>query len=441
MAPSALRAGQHGLVSETGLLPPRDITRPIRLLDWAGLVVTLLLPLFLMHGRGIAEALVIVLGALFVTHSVVLRDWEWLRIGWVRIGLAWWAWLILCSVPAGAGSLVQATGLVRFLLLVAALEHWTLRDPVVRTWLARLLRWAALYIALQSLMQFATGRNLYGYGRGADGELTGPYANPRAGPPLSRLLFPALLPTVSRWTGMAGWWPLLGTLLALGGMAVMVLIGQRMPLLLTFLGLFVTALLLPRLRGAVLFSLVAAGLLLAVAPAVSPPAFNRLVTKFTTQMEHFPDSPYGQIAARAVAITAANPVLGAGFDAFRRLCEDPRYFQGWDGGDGGGAAICVQHPHNHYLQALTESGIPGFLLFSALVLAWLRGVGRGLWRDPDPLRVGLFVAVLIQEWPIASASAFSSMPLSGWFFVMLGLGLAETRAYMTGKSPSRNTHA
>lgn len=410
-----------------------------RLLDRAGLALTLALPLFLLHGRGIAEAVLILLGLLFAARCAALRDWGWLREGWVRIALAWWAWLVVCSVPAGAGPAVQAAGLIRFLLLVAALEHWTLRDPAVRAWLARLLQWAALYIALQSLVQFATGRNLYGYPRGPDGELTGPYANPRAGPPLSRLLFPALLPVIGRWTGMAGWRPLAGVLLALAGVTVMVLIGQRMPLLLTFLGLFVTALLLPRLRGVVLFSLVAAGLLLAVAPAVSPPAFNRLVTKFSGQMRHFPDSPYGQITARALAIGAAHPATGAGFDAFRRLCGDPAYFQGWPKNgvinDGGGAAICVQHPHNHYLQALTESGVPGLVLFCALVLAWLRGVGRGLWRDPDPLRVGLFVAVLIQEWPIASASAFTSMPLSGWFFLLTGFGLAEARAYMTANRP------
>lgn len=407
----------------------------IRSLDRAGLALTLALPLVLLHGRGIAEVLLILLGLLFVGRCAALRDWAWLRQGWVRIALAWWAWLVVCSVPAGIGPATQAAGLIRFLALVAALEHWTLRDAAARAWLARLLRWAALYIALQSLLQFATGRNLYGYPRGADGELTGPYANPRAGPPLSRLLFPALLPTVGRWVGMAGWRPLAAVLLTLAGVAVMVLIGQRMPLLLTFLGLFVTALLLPRLRGVVLFSLVAAGLLLAVAPAVSPPAFNRLVTKFSGQMQHFPDSHYGQIAARAVAIGSAHPVTGAGFDAFRRLCGDPAYFQGWNGSDGGGAAICVQHPHNHFLQAFTESGIPGLLLFCAMVLAWLRGVGHGLWRDPDPLRVGLFAAVLIQEWPIASASAFSSMPLSGWFFLITGFGLAEARAYMSAKPP------
>lgn len=409
----------------------------IQALDRAGRGITLLLPLFLLHGRGIAEALLILLGLLFVGRSAWRREWGWLRPAWMRIGLVWWGWLVLCTLPAGPAAVVQAAGLLRFLLLVAALEHWTLRDPAIRAWLARLLRWAALYIALQSLLQFASGRNLFGYPRGADGELTGPYANPRAGAPLSRLLFPAVLPVLARWVGGAAWRPAGAVLLALASVGVMVLIGQRMPLLLTFLGLFVTALLLPRLRSAVLAALVASGLLLGVTSVVSPPTWNRLVTKFAAQMQDFPDSHYGQIAARAVAIARDRPLLGAGFDGFRRECGNPAYFQGWSGGDGGGAAICVQHPHNHYLQALAESGIPGLLLFGALVLAWLHGVGRGLWRHPDPLRVGLFAAVLIHEWPVASASAFSSMPLSGWFFVLLGLGLAEARAYMSAGAPHR----
>ena len=79
------------------------------------------------------------------------------------------------------------------------------------------------------------------------------------------------------------------------------------------------------------------------------------------------------------------------------------------------------------------------MLFCAMVLAWFIPLGRGLWRDPAPLRVGLFVAALIHEWPVASASDFISMPLSGWFFLLLGLGLAEARAYMDA-STDRGRH-
>ncbi len=406
----------------------------MRWLDRAGVAGTLLLPLFLLHGRGIAEVLIILLGVGFAVRSAVMREWGWVRRGWVLAAGAWWGWLVLCSAVQGWEAAGQAVGVGRFLLLVAALEAWTLRTAAVRTWLATLLRWSALYLALQSLLQFATGRNLFGFPRGADGELTGPYQNPRAGAPLSRLLFPAVLPAVGRWVGRAWPWPVAALCLLPASVAVVVLIGQRMPLLLVVMGLFVTGLLLVRLRPIVLAACGMAAFLLAMTSIVSPPTFARMVTKFSAQMQHFPESHYGLIAARSVAIARANPVMGAGFDGFRRDCDAARYFQGWDGGDGGGAAICVQHPHNFFMQALVEGGLPGLALFALLCAAWLARLFRGLWGAPDPLRVGLFVAALIHLWPLASTTAFTSMPLGGWFFVLLGLGLAETQHYIIGRT-------
>ena len=106
----------------------------------------------------------------------------------------------------------------------------------------------------------------------------------------------------------------------------------------------------------------------------------------------------------------------------------------------------MQHAHNHYLQALTDGGIPGLFLFSLMVLGWLMALAQR--REPGAVangdtgsavmqawRAGLFVAVLIQEWPIASASAFTNMPLGGWFFLLLGLGLAAGQPYMEGRQP------
>ena len=395
----------------------RDVAGVIRLLDRTGVGLALALPLFLLHGRGLAEGVVGALDVFFLAQASVRRDWGWLRPAWMRIGLAWWLWVMLCSAPHGAGAFGQAAAAGRFLLLVAALAHWVLRDAAVRRWFGWVLRWSAIYIAVQSLLQFAVGRNLFGYPRSGDGELTGPYEHPRAGAPLSRLLFPAVLPV---WRQ---------ALLPVG-VVVMVLIGQRMPLLLTGLGLVVTALLLPRLRRLVLVAAVVLVGLVAATPVISPPTFHRLVEKFSAQMGHFTTSDYGMIAARAVAISERNLVLGSGFDGFRRECENPVYFHGWDGGDGGGAAMCIQHPHNFYLQALVEGGVPGLLLFAGLAAAWLLRLGRGLWTAPEPLRVGLFVAALLHLWPIASSTAWTSMPLGGWFFVLLGLGLAETQHYI-----------
>ncbi len=455
--------------------PPELAPRPVRAL-------LLALPLVLLHGRGFAEAVIATIAILFLLHSARRRDWRWLRTTWVRVAAGWWLWLVACSLPAaglgqgGGRSLLQAVVLVRFLVFVVALEHWVLAgtirpdraaaDPAgwraaearwaaTRRWLARLVALAGLYVALQCWLQALAGRNLWGWPRWGDGSLTGPYREPRAGPPMSRLLFPAMLPTAARWMARRRGWAALALVLA--GVVTVVLIGQRMPLLLTGLGLLVGGLLLPRLRRVAGACLLAACLLVPATAILSPPTFGHLVTRFGQQMRHFPDSDYGRIAVRALVIARANPWTGRGFDGYRTGCPDPSTFHalggvaGDGGGDGGGGApdVCVQHPHNHYLQALTDAGMPGLLLFALLVLAWLRALSRGLWRGSarggqaarggteaglHALRVGLFVAALIQEWPVASASSFTSMPLSGWFFLLLGLGLAETRAYMSAEA-------
>jgi O-antigen ligase len=320
---------------------------------------------------------------------------------------------------------------VRFLLLVAALEHWLLRETVWRRRLQAMLTAAALYIGLNALLQLVAGHNMWGWPRYADGSLSGPFAKPRAGAPASRLLFPALLPPACGLLARHRWPATLAAgALAIAGVGLIVLIGQRMPLLLTLLGLLVSGMMLRRLRPVVLVCLLAGAALLAATPVISPPTWYRLVTKFGAQMQSFPDSDYGLIGARAVVIAAQHPLFGRGFDGFRNACPDSRTWKPWPAAtlhqpDGGGAAICNIHPHNHYLQAATDAGLPGLLLFGALVIAWLRGLLRHLGRDPDPLRVGLFVAVLMELWPIASTSGFYSTEIVGFMFLMLGLGLAE----------------
>lgn len=380
--------------------------------DRAGVGLVLILPLFLLHGRAPADITLSLVDVLFLVQCAMRREWAWLQRGWVRIAAAWWGWLVLCSVRTDLG---QALGVVRFPLLAAALAYWVLRQEWVRVWVARLLRWSVIYIAAQCLAQFAFGHNLFGWPKGAAGELTGPYTKPRAGPVLSRILFPALLVwSRTRWRALAA---------MVGAVALMMLVAQRMPLLLTLFGLVLSGLLVKRFRLAAMGAgLAAVLLLLAALPVVSPSASQRVLTQFSKQMSDFGGNHYGEIAARSVAIVRAHPLTGAGFDGFRRLCDDPAYFQGWHGDDGGGAGICVQHPHNFYMQAAVEGGLPGLLLFGVLAVAWLVAIGRRL--EGDALRTGLFIAAAIHLWPIAGNTDWVAMPLAGYFVLQLGLALA-----------------
>ena len=408
-------------------------------LDRASLVAVLLSPLLLLHAHGIAEVAMAIAVACFLARSVLTHDWTWTRSPWLRIGMVWWMWTIICSLPlpalglgeGGTSSLVQALVFGRFPLLVAALEHAILRPEAPRRWLLWLIAASAAYIAIEVLIQYATGYNTYGWPVGYDGELTGPFGTPRAGPAFTRVLLPAIIPFAAALLMRPGRGNLVSAwILLIGGAAISLLIGQRMPFLLTALGLVTVGLLLPRLRWGIAAAGVAMVGLLLASPVIAPKAHHRMVDRFTQQMSHFSTSHYGELYARALEIGLRNPLTGLGAEGFRTGCSDPRYFRpSFDGSvtDGGGARICWNHPHNYYLEALVNGGFPGLTLFSAFVLTCMASLGRGLWRRPDPLRAALFAAALIQFWPIASSTGYTAMPIGGWSFLLLGWGLAEAR--------------
>jgi hypothetical protein len=408
-------------------------------LERTGLVCALLTVPFLLHAKGLAEATIAIAGLCFLADSAIRRDWRWLRAPWFLVGAAWWGWLVFCSLPlpmlgvgeGGGGSFAQAAMAVRFLILTAAMEHFILRDSPARRWMFGVVAAAAAYIAAHCIFQFVVGHNLYGWPRYGEGELTGPFGMPRAGSALARILLPSAVPPaaglLSRGNARS---TLLAYTLLLGGVVVMVLIGQRMPLVLTVAGLLVVAVLLPRLRAVTLASGLACAILLAASPVVAPLAYHRLVVKFTDQMEHFGSSHYGLLYTRAAEIARQNPLTGLGFNGFGTGCGQERYFRPSTDGreaDGGGSRICWVHPHNFYAQAVTDGGYIGLALFCALAVAWLAPLARGLWHDPAPLRVALFATVLLQLWPVQSTSGFFTLPLGGWFFLLLGWALAEAR--------------
>jgi hypothetical protein len=422
-----------------------------------GAGAALLLPICFLYSRAGGEVLIGLIDGLFLARSFSRRDWGWRDQPWLLTALVWWAWMVVCSLPlpalgfgeTGWGSLLQAVLLVRFFVLAAALSGWLLRDEGVRRWMLIALAAAAGWIALECWQQYVFGANWNGYPRWMDGALTGPFRQPRAGPALVLILFPAVLPaTAALLHQRRRWQRAAGVLVFALAIATMVLIGQRMPALLTGLGLLSCAVALPKLRPAVLGAAAAALVLLIVTPLVSPPTFQKLVVHFLAQMRHFPQSPYGLLYAKATVIGLDHPVLGMGFDGFRHVCALPRYQHAipWLGLSDAQAADpngCNIHPHNHYMEAFTSGGVPGLMLFVAMITAWLVTLGRGLGRRPGTERVACFTAVLIGVWPFASTSAFFTLPNAGWLFLVLGVGLtlAPRRQFVRGRSAARLGYA
>lgn len=415
---------------------------PLRPLARTG---ALLLPLCLLYTRTGAEIAMGVVDICFLIHCARARDWRWLRAPWVVIAACWWVWTMIASLPVpalglgpgGWASFAQAFVIFRLLLLAAALGTWLLDTPRERAWFWFAIALSELWIAVEAWQQELTGTNIFGDPRWGDHALTGPFWEPRAGPPYAHLLFLAVLPVIGALLARPNMRHKLGAA-AIGviGFVTVVLIGQRMPFLLAGLGLVVTALAFRPVR---LPALALGALVLLAIPAlriVSPPSFDKLVLESAKQVPHFAKSPYGELYTRAAVMIEHAPIHGYGFNGFKRFCPEARFGAGLPALGIGPTSLdrgaCNIHPHNFYLQAAVDSGLPGLALFVALNLAWLVALGRDLFRRIEfrriePLRLGVFIGVLTYAWPLASTGNFAVLPMAGWLFVMLGLGLALTR--------------
>ncbi len=420
----------------------------------AAFAACLLLPLALLHARAVAEILIAVIDILFLASCLRTRQAVWLREPFMLAALGWWLWLSACSA-LGTGGLLHGVLAIRLPVLAMALGSWVLAGDTARGAARRRAVWVTLaaafcWIGLEAWQQYVFGTNLFGQPRWPDGALTGPFGKPRAGPAFILVFFPALVP----WLASLAARPELRPRLAAVGMAMlaaltMVLIGQRMPTALMLLGLATAALLVPRLRAALVLAAAAGTLLVAALPWVSPAASAKLVQQTTAQMAHFGQSNYGLIFTRAITLAELHPWLGLGFDGFRRGCHQFQAMHGiaWLGiptaSLNGGNAACNIHPHNYYLEALDNAGLPGLLLFMTMVTTALARLGRGITRRLPPLRAGLLVGAVVALWPVASTSAFTSMPNGGWVFLLLGLGFAAApdadTAADTGEQPAAKT--
>jgi O-antigen ligase len=393
---------------------------------------TLLLPVVLPYSRAIGDALLSLIAVLFLARSWTHPDWGWLRTPWTRLALLLWAWMLICTLASGTvRPIEQALLVLRFFVFAAALENWVLADPVTRRRLWYVVLAVALWIVVECWQQYLFGVNIFGYGRFADGALTGPFPGPTAGATFLMVFFPALLPlcfSLLKRRRRSDW--IYAIALPVVAAATMILIGQRMPALLMALGLCASALLFRQFRLPVILTILVSVAVLALLPVVSPPTFAKLVVHFTQQIEHFWETPYGLIFGRAVTMIQANPWMGLGWDGYRDRCMQPEYLGGvsWlPVSDPGSILGCNIHPHNYWLQIATTAGLPGTVLFGALVAVWLWRIRGGAACLVNDRRAALLIIVFVAMWPIASATSLFTVPNAGWVFLLIGWGLAEAR--------------
>ncbi len=401
------------------------------------LALLMAFPLALLFARGAADVIVVLIGLSFLFVCVRSGRWEWLRETPVVLAIVLWVFLNFVVSPFAVDPIVsfgRSLPWIRFVMFYAAVTVWLLTDERD---LRRMAWWMAGVLALviaDVLAQGLSGVTLTGHPIQST-RLTGPLDRPNIGMLLAKFGFPTLglLACVCRRTSTR--WAVAATAGLCAFMFVAILLtGERGATALTLLGLSLTIVIFfaayPRWRLAAAGALAAlAGSAAAVAMAVD--RIRLRLVNFVDDLSRFGETIYGELFALSLRVFADYPLSGAGLKNFRTACVPYR--------DAGVISECHPHPHNIYLEWLSEAGAVGFLLFAAFVVSLFAALARAARSgSADAGSMGFLLgALLMSLFPLTVSQSF----FSNWPAMLLWFSIALTMAAARGQWRGRRSRA
>jgi len=135
---------------------------------------------------------------------------------------------------------------------------------------------------------------------------------------------------------------------------------------------------------------------------------------FTKVIKNFSTSSYGEIYLLSFKMFFDNPITGIGINNYKYLCNYKDIYKNmminYD---------CASHPHNIYIQWLTEGGLIVFVAFIIYLLFLIKFIFNN--SGDKHYKVLSLVTLLIMFWPIMSTGSL----IKNWYgvttFFIIGL--------------------
>jgi len=130
-----------------------------------------------------------------------------------------------------------------------------------------------------------------------------------------------------------------------------------------------------------------------------------------------------------------NPFIGVGPNLYRFECENEKYFisgKNYPNFGSGRDLInhCNTHPHNYYVQILSETGIIGFLFIFLTLIKFIHYSVKILHDQVkkkkyiSQYKIFIFSAIIINLWPFITTGNFFGSSSANLFWLPVGFFLA-----------------
>ena len=122
------------------------------------------------------------------------------------------------------------------------------------------------------------------------------------------------------------------------------------------------------------------------------------------------------------------PMMGHGTKMFRYKCSDKKYLPE------GSKFYCNTHPHNYYVQMLSENGLIGFIFLVITFFYFFLKFFKNLFLENKNKVLSLFILPnIINFWPIIPHGNFFNNWISITIFISIGFFICYNQTILTKK--------
>ena len=416
----------------------------------------LLVPLFLITGPAIPD-IIISIGALFgIYYFVYLRKYEnFVNTNFFRITIGFWLSLILISVFSynKTNSFQDSLIFLRFLLIPIFCYYLFFCNKKLFLQSFFIIFILVVFVSVDTLFQFFNytskegfGEDLLGFKSNWYGRLTGPFGDELIpGSYVSKLGLLGFVYLISAQKFKHN--KIIQSIYLSLILFVCYVSGERMAFATFSLSLIILLIFLEGFRKSIFLSIII-GISLILLAIYLHPFYNDFKVIESTQyhqgqkiekfykcdnnsekfcskilnvqpsfvkvIKNFSTSAYGEIYKLSFKMFLDNPITGIGINNFKYLCDNNESYKeimiNYD---------CASHPHNIYIQWLTEGGIIVFILFNI----YLFYLVRFILKDDGVIKYKIIslVIILAMFWPIMSTGSL----IKNWYgvstFYIIGL--------------------
>ncbi len=388
-----------------------------------------LIPFFLITGPFLSDLSVSLIGLLYIAHCIKKKNFSYFNNRYFYFFLIFWIYLIFNSLINNfyLDSLKISFFYFRYAFFVVAIVALLDVEDSFIKYFFYCIFFCFLVLILDGFYQYFFGENILGwktYDRVSsffgEEKILGSY--------LSRLwpIFFGLYIFIFQKKNYL--FPLFILIFILSE-ALIFLSGDRTAFFNINLSAIFVILFSSKLAKLRLFTLLSSIAILVIISLINPTAKERVIDKTFDQMNLIDEKKKNQEGLYIFSkehthhyITAYrmyldNKILGVGVKNFRKFCSDERYIES--------QLSCASHPHNTYLQILSEIGIIGFLFLLIVIFYFfisiikhlkLRFKGKYFFND---FEICILSGIIIYLWPIIpTGSVFNN-----WLNILMILNL------------------